>query len=173
MTEQTLQIAGMSCAACQHHVERALRSVPGVESASVSLLANSAQINSTQPIEVQPLIEAVRNAGYDASVANSHHAAHSTDHSEHSEHIHDADGSALGLRVLLSLIAGGIAMVLSMPLMMTSASADPLLNFLARILEPVTPAALMSLPAQPLRWFLCALSLAVMLFAAPEIYVGA
>src|SRR6201996_2192192 len=173
MTEQTLQIAGMSCAACQHHVERALRSVPGVESASVSLLANSAQINSTQPIEVQPLIEAVRNAGYDASVASSHHAAHSRDHSEHSEHIHDADGPALGLRVLLSLIAGGIAMVLSMPLMMTSASADPLLNFLARILEPVTPAALMSLPAQPLRWFLCALSLAVMLFAAPEIYVGA
>src|ERR1700744_4226488 len=99
MTEQALQIAGMSCAACQHHVERALRSVPGVESASVSLLANSAQINSTQPIEVQPLIEAVRNAGYDASVASSHHDAHSTDHSEH---IHGADGTALGLRVLLS-----------------------------------------------------------------------
>ncbi len=45
MSEQTLQIAGMSCAACQHHVERALCSVPGVESASVNLLANSAHIN--------------------------------------------------------------------------------------------------------------------------------
>src|ERR1700761_8487712 len=146
MTEQTLQIAGMSCAACQHHVERALRSVPGVESASVSLLANSAQINSTQPLEVQPLIEAVRNAGYDASIATPHHAAHTTDHSEH---IHDADGPALGLRALLGLLAGAVTMVLSMPLMMASPSADPLLNFLSRVLEPLTPAVLMSLPAQP------------------------
>ena len=169
MSEQTLQIAGMSCAACQHHVERALRSVPGVESASVSLLANSAQINSTQPLEVQPLIDAVRHAGYDASLpAPQHHAT-----ADHAAHVHDADEPALGLRALLSLIAGAIAMMLSMPLMMASPSSDPLLNFVARILDPVTPAALMSLPAQPLRWFLGALSLAVMLFAAPEIYVGA
>ncbi len=89
------------------------------------------------------------------------------------EHVHDADEPALGLRAALSLIAGAVAMVLSMPLMMSSTSTDPLLNFLARVLEPMTPAALMSLPVQPLRWFLCALSLAVMLFAAPEIYVGA
>ncbi len=169
MSEQTLQIAGMSCAACQHHVERALRSVPGVESATVSLLANSAQINSTQPLELQPLIEAVRHAGYDASAATPQH--HAT--TGHAEHVHDSDEPALGLRALLSLIAGAIAMVLSMPLMMAGQSADPLLNLLARVLEPLTPAALMSLPAQPLRWFLCALSLAVMLFAAPEIYVGA
>ncbi len=58
----------MSCAACQHHVERALRSVPGVDSATVNLLANSAQITSTNPLEPQPLIEAVRHAGYDASL---------------------------------------------------------------------------------------------------------
>src|SRR5580658_2889055 len=170
MSEQTLQIAGMSCAACQHHVESALCSVPGVDSATVSLLGNSAQINSAHPLELQPLIDAVRHAGYDASVPTPHHVAHTADQGEH---IHDADEPALGLRALLSLIAGIVAMVLSMPLMMASPSADPLLNFLARILEPITPAALMSLPAQPLRWFLCALSLAVMLFAAPEIYVGA
>jgi Cu+-exporting ATPase len=169
MSEQTLQIAGMSCAACQHHVERALRSVPGVESATVSLLANSAQINSTGPVEVQPLIDAVRHAGYDASLPALQH--HTT--GDHAEHVHDPDEPALGVRALLSLICGAVAMVLSMPLMMASPSTDPLLNFLARVLEPITPAALMSLPAQPLRWFLCALSLAVMLFAAPEIYVGA
>ena len=169
MSEQTLQIAGMSCAACQHHVERALCSVPGVESANVNLLANSAQISSAQPLEVQPLIDAVRHAGYDASVSASPHATHAMDHGEH---VHEADEPALGLRALLSLIAGAVAMALSMPLMMASSSADPLLNFLARVLTPLTPAALMSLPAQPVRWFLCALSLAVMLFAAPEIYVG-
>jgi Cu+-exporting ATPase len=175
MSEQTLQIAGMSCAACQHHVERALTSVPGVESATVSLLANSAQINSAQPLEAQPLIDAVRHAGYDASVPASHQSAQTTDHDEHvhSEHIHDVDEPALGLRALLSLIAGAVAMILSMPLMMASPSADPLLNFIARVLDPLMPAGLMALPAQPLRWFLCVLSLAVMLFAAPEIYVAA
>lgn len=165
--EQTLQIAGMSCAACQHHVERALRSVPGVDSATVNLLSNSAQITSTNPLEPQPLIEAVRHAGYDAyllSKAETIDASQSAP--EPREH-------ALGLRVVLSLIAGAVAMLLSMPLMMANPSADPLLNLVARLLAPLTPAALMSLPVQPLRWFLCALSLAVMLFAAPEIYLAA
>jgi Cu+-exporting ATPase len=60
-----------------------------------------------------------------------------------------------------------------MPLMMANPSADPLLNRIAHLLDPLMPAALMSLPAQPLRWFLCALSVAVMLFAAPEIYLAA
>jgi Cu+-exporting ATPase len=169
MTEQTLQIAGMSCAACQHHVERALRSVPGVESADVNLLANSAHINSAHPLELQPLIDAVRHAGYDAALPAKSTAADAT----HSHSSPEPREHALGLRAAFSLVAGLVAMVLSMPLMMANPSADPLLNLLARVLEPLTPAALMSLPAQPLRWFLCGLSLAVMLFAAPEIYVGA
>ena len=169
MAEQTLQIAGMSCAACQHHVERALCSVPGVESANVNLLANSAQVTSVHPLEPAPLIDAVRNAGYDASVPTPHSQAGAG----HAEHLHDSNERGLGLRAAFSLIAGVVAMVLSMPLMMANPSADPLLNFLARVLAPLAPAALMSLPAQPLRWFLCVLSLAVMLFAAPEIYVAA
>jgi Cu+-exporting ATPase len=57
--------------------------------------------------------------------------------------------------------------------MTANRSVDPLLNIVARLLSPLMPAALMSLPAQPLRWVLCALSLAVMLFAGPEIYLGA
>lgn len=169
MSEQTLQIGGMSCAACQHHVERALRAVPGVETANVNLLANTAQIVSAQPLEAKPLIEAVRNAGYDASLpseAGASEGVASAPAAETKEH-------ALGWRAALSLIAGGVAMVLSMPLMMSNRSADPLLNFIARLLEPVTPEALIRLPAQPVRWALCAMSAAVMLFAAPEIYMGA
>ncbi len=166
--EQTLQIAGMSCAACQHHVERALRSVPGVESATVNLLANSAQIVSAAPLEPYPLIEAVRHAGYDASLTAEPTAAAGWNPTASD----DPRERTLGLRVALSLIAGGVAMILSMPLMMANPSADPLLNFVARLLAPLTPAALMSIPAEPLRWFLCALSLAVMLFAAPEIYLA-
>ncbi|HTV07454.1 MAG TPA: heavy metal translocating P-type ATPase [Candidatus Aquilonibacter sp.] len=171
MSEQTLQIAGMSCAACQHHVERALRSVPGVQSATVNLLANTAQVVSGQPLATEPLIEAVRHAGYDASlpIALGSEAGLPT----HAPAAHEGDDGTLGWRALFSLIAGAVAMVLSMPLMMSSGSTDPLLNAAARLLARVTPAALMTLPARPLRWTLCALSVAVMIFAAPEIYLGA
>lgn len=170
MSERTLQIAGMSCAACQHHVERALRSVPGVESARVSLLANTAQVISDRPMGAEPLIEAVRHAGYDASVSIEAVGPSTGATSPTNAEGHDR---ALGWRAALSLIAGGAAMILSMPLMMSNGSVDPLLNAVARVLAPLTPGALMSLPAQPLRWILCALSLAVMLFAAPEIYLAA
>jgi Cu+-exporting ATPase len=71
----------------------------------------------------------------------------------------DMEGANLGLRTLLALIAGAIAMLLSMPLMHSS-------------ILPM-PAWIMQLPEQPIRWLLCALSLAVMLFAAPQVYAAA
>ena len=40
----TLPILGMTCASCQHHVEEALRSTAGVESARVDLMANRARV---------------------------------------------------------------------------------------------------------------------------------
>ena len=40
----TLPVLGMSCAACQHHVEEALRATAGVESARVDLMAHRASV---------------------------------------------------------------------------------------------------------------------------------
>jgi P-type Cu+ transporter len=162
-----LNIQGMTCASCQIHVQRALEAVPGVGSASVNLLAHTAQITSTLPVDPITLIAAVHNFGYEASLP-----ATTQDHSEH-----DAmEGSHLGLRTLLALIAGALAMTLSMPLMMASTASnsnDPLLNSLASALAPLMPSFLMSLPTEPLRWLLCLLALATILFAAPEIYTAA
>ena len=39
-----LPIHGMTCAACQTHVERSLRAAPGVLDATVNLLAHSARV---------------------------------------------------------------------------------------------------------------------------------
>ena len=174
MTEQTLDdvtvltVKGMTCAACQIHVQHALESVPGVTTASVNLMAHTAQITTASPVDTNTLITAVRNSGYDASLpapAGESHAAHDHDSMETPN---------LGLRTLLALLAGAIAMLLSMPLMMSSTtSTDPLLHALANALAPLMPSALMDLPAQPIRWILCALALATMLFAAPEIYTAA
>ncbi|MXX91992.1 MAG: heavy metal translocating P-type ATPase [Chloroflexi bacterium] len=45
MVSKTIYIRGMTCAACVSHVTEAISSVPGVESAEVSLVTNSANVN--------------------------------------------------------------------------------------------------------------------------------
>ena len=59
-------VTGMSCAACQARVEKAVSKVPGVDSVSVSLLTNSMGVTGTA--DDASVIEAVENAGYGASV---------------------------------------------------------------------------------------------------------
>ncbi len=91
----------------------------------------------------------------------------------------DSNERSLGLRAALSLLAGAVAMGLSMPLMRplmdgnAATAADPLNRWLLHLTMPLLPAALMSLPPQPVRWVLGALALGTMLFAAPEIYGAA
>ena len=58
-------VTGMSCAACQARVEKAVSQVPGVSSCSVSLLTNSMGVEGDA--DENKIIEAVENAGYGAS----------------------------------------------------------------------------------------------------------
>jgi Cu+-exporting ATPase len=168
MSAQTLRIQGMTCASCQVHVQRALAAVPGVDSANVNLMAHTANITSATPIAPETLITAVRNSGYNASLPAD--AAHSTDAHDHM----DMEGGHLGLRALVSLVAGAVAMLISMPLMTAAPGGnDPLLSATTRALAPLMPMWLMTLPPQPIRWSLAVLSLAVIVFAAPEIYSAA
>ena len=57
-------ITGMSCAACQHRIEKAVNSVEGVESCAVSLLTNSMGVEGTA--SSADIIRAVTAAGYGA-----------------------------------------------------------------------------------------------------------
>ena len=62
-------VTGMSCAACQTRVEKAVSAVPGVKSCTVSLLTNSMGVEGdASPDEI---IRAVEAAGYGASAKNS------------------------------------------------------------------------------------------------------
>ena len=63
MMEQYI-VTGMSCAACQARVEKAVSCVPGVTSVSVSLLTNSMGVEGTAA--PQDIIRAVEDAGYGA-----------------------------------------------------------------------------------------------------------
>ena len=58
-------VTGMSCAACQARVEKAVSKVPGVTSCAVSLLTNSMGVEGSAT--ESEIIKAVEDAGYGAS----------------------------------------------------------------------------------------------------------
>lgn len=59
-------VTGMSCAACQTRVEKAVSKVPGVTSCAVSLLTNSMGVEGTASSAA--IIQAVEEAGYGAKL---------------------------------------------------------------------------------------------------------
>ena len=68
MTEHTLNIDGMTCASCVARVEKALGRVPGVQTASVNLATEQAQVCTLAGTDEALLLEAVQRAGYEASM---------------------------------------------------------------------------------------------------------
>jgi Cu2+-exporting ATPase len=66
ITMDQYNVTGMSCAACQARVEKAVSALPGVESCAVSLLTNSMGVEGTASPEA--IIKAVTDAGYGASL---------------------------------------------------------------------------------------------------------
>jgi Cu+-exporting ATPase len=64
-----LPITGMTCASCAGRVERALRKVPGVQSATVNLANERAHVEVHEQVDPASLIAAVDKAGYGASLA--------------------------------------------------------------------------------------------------------
>ena len=89
-------VTGMSCAACSTRVEKAASGVAGVTSCSVNLLANSMVVEGTASDEA--IIEAVRNAGYDARPVDK-----IENKTETNEDIRDTETPALKRRLLASL----------------------------------------------------------------------
>ncbi|OPG78167.1 copper-transporting ATPase, partial [Pseudomonas ogarae] len=63
-----LNIDGMTCASCVGRVERALGKVDGVNRVSVNLANERAHLELLGQVEPQTLIDAVKRAGYDATV---------------------------------------------------------------------------------------------------------
>ena len=115
----TLPISGMSCAACQGHVERALRSTPGVAEANVNLLTNSARITFDAAVaHPESLIASVREAGYDADLPAEPGAAPLPDTA--------ADEGPLRARAFFTL-AGGVIVLLLMNAHAWFAPALPML----------------------------------------------
>ena len=74
--KQKFDITGMSCSACQAHVEKAVCRLPGVEEAAVNLLANSMTVEYDETLlDDAGIVAAVTDAGYGASVRSGEGAA--------------------------------------------------------------------------------------------------
>jgi Cu+-exporting ATPase len=147
----------MTCASCQHHVEAALLSTTGVESARVDLMAHRANVVFNPAIATPAqLVEAIRAAGYDAVLPRSDATAQTSTDSL-------ANGSER--KAIATLIAGAAAMLLAMPLGMQMGSLD---HALMRLLP-----WLFALPPNPLRWFLLILTAVLMAWAGRGIYLSA
>ncbi len=59
-----IDVEGMTCASCVAHVERALKAVPGVATASVNLATERAEVTGPA-LDLAALVQAVKGAGYD------------------------------------------------------------------------------------------------------------
>ena len=71
MAQDKFDVGGMTCAACQAHVNRAVSKLDGVQSVAVNLLAGSMLVDY-DPAQVTPddICTAVDRAGYSASPVN-------------------------------------------------------------------------------------------------------
>lgn len=110
-TEKYL-VTGMSCAACQAHVEKAVSGVDGVESCSVSLLTNSMSVTGTA--DPEKIIKAVEDAGYGASPETKGDKADSSLLKNMEARLEDHETPVLKRRLVSSIVFLVVLMYFSM-----------------------------------------------------------
>ena len=138
-----IPVTGMTCAACQSRVQRALLKSPGVTDAAVNLMMNSATV-SFDPARSSPqtLVDAVQATGYGASLPPS--TDNAFDEQTDRDNAQVAEFHELRLKAITSGVAGAIAMIVSM-----SATGDRV------------------------RWLLLFVTLVVMSWAGRQFYIRA
>ena len=142
-----IPVTGMTCAACQANVQRALAQQPGVDDASVNLMMESASVTFDPSVATpERLVQAIRDTGYgaelppvDVSVLEEQEARDRTQREEL---------QSLTRKAIASGIAGVVAMAL-----------------------PILPMLAMDSSAMP--FVLLALTLTVMAWAGRHFYVRA
>ena len=94
-------VTGMSCAACQSRVEKAVSKVDGVDSCSVSLLTNSMGVEGEA--DPEQVIRAVEEAGYGASLKNAEKTGKDLSGGFSDDALADKETPVLKRRLLVSL----------------------------------------------------------------------
>jgi Cu+-exporting ATPase len=147
MTESvTIKVDGMVCAACQSHVQRALDETPGVSKAAVNLMTGQAVVAfDPQAVAPKALLAAIRDTGYDAELPRAGQTA--IEEQEERERDQVAEARELTIKAGVSLIAGALAMGVSMQMTLMHSIVT--------------------------QWALAALTVFIMVWAGGQIYNGA
>lgn len=115
MAQDKFDVGGMTCAACQAHVDRAVSKLDGVENVAVNLLAGSMMVDY-DPAQVSPddICTAVDRAGYSASPVDagtgaadsngSTRASSGAAHMESPTKKLEAAASAMRTRLIVSIV---------------------------------------------------------------------
>src|SRR5688572_29440170 len=112
----TIPVGGMTCAACQASVQRALSKEPGVLDASVNLMTESAAVTFDPEVTTpSALVGAIRRTGYDAELPSL--ARDTFAEQEARERDQAREYLTLRRKAIVSGIIGVVAMVASMPMM--------------------------------------------------------
>tara|TARA_R110002124_G_scaffold268011_2_gene435528 strand:+ start:6530 stop:8806 length:2277 start_codon:yes stop_codon:yes gene_type:complete len=93
----SIDVDGMTCASCVARVEKALRKVPGVETATVNFATERASVTLGHGGDVADLLAAIEKAGY-----GGHETPAASEHSGHQHH--DEDAAILRRDVIMAAI---------------------------------------------------------------------
>jgi Cu+-exporting ATPase len=180
LTKLNIPVSGMTCAACQARVQRVLERTPGVGEVAVSLMTNSATVRfDPSVVDVPALVERIRGTGYGAEVPLDERSA--VDEQQAQDEARVAEVRHLTRKAVASLVAGVVAMIVSMPLMTANAHhglgpVDPVMRWTMQWLEPALRAVIPGLyvvPAPALSYGLLVLTAMVMLWAGRQFYLRA
>ena len=174
-----IPVQGMTCAACQASVQKALQRQPGVLDAAVNLMMKSAAV-TYDPAVTRPeaLVEAIRDTGYEAELPLPDVTAFAGQ--EASDRADAEEFRSLRRKAIASGAAGVLAMIVSMPLMAAGVHRGPVGDpFMRWAMESLTPALRAVLPglyriaAAVLSYTLLVLTAVVMVWAGRHFYVRA
>ena len=176
----TLPVEGMTCAACQATVQRALSKAPGVNKAAVNLMMHEATVHF-DPALTNPtqLVSAINDTGYVSRVPVAADTTIAADDERERQQRHEYE--RLRDKSVVSLALGALAMLASMPLMGGTSphaehAGDPLLRWTMTVVDPPVRAALPWLYAidpQLLTYALLAITVFVMAWAGRHFYTRA
>jgi len=129
----TIPVHGMTCAACQGRVQRALEKTAGVREANVNLMMHNATVEFDPSVtSTERLVDAIRATGYEAQVPPAAVApsearwAAAFAEQEAQERARGDELRELAWKAGVSLALGIVAMLISMPVMAAYAQAVPM-----------------------------------------------
>jgi P-type Cu+ transporter len=175
----TIPVTGMTCAACQSFIQRTLASQTGVQDASVNLMLNNATVTfDPKIISTAALVDTIKSTGYGAEIPALHSSVLAEQEENDAEQLREY--RQLRLKAAVCLIAGSLAMLLSMPLVSISGGMermkDPLMGWNMRVLDPVLRRVLPWMyqwSEDAIRWFLFALAAFLLGWAGRHFYTKA